>query len=183
MKAWIGDKERWIGYESAAAVSRVEMDKVPPPEDPKPDDVVAYMKARWARPDAGGMDAPPPDGYSPRLTDADLDALLEASEAERKRLAAEFNKHVRENAEAWSAAVVCAVTGAPLPHARWYAGDHGPSVTYTFQGQERPSGEAFVIRCGYGSKHDGKVILLGLSDDALEQLIANGRARVIGEFP
>jgi hypothetical protein len=125
---------------------------------------------------------PPPDDSGPGLTADDWAALFEASESDQKRRVAEFRKHVRENAEVWSAAVVCAVTGAPMPHAGWRAGDHGPSVTDTFQGQERPGGEAFVIRCGYGSKHDGKVILLGLSDAALDDLIASGRARVIGDF-
>lgn len=119
------------------------------------------------------------------MSDSDLALLREACERNRRDAisrAAERDAEIRRNAEAWSSALVCAVTGKPIPHSHWGDGDHGPLAEYTFQGQMREGGEAFVIRCGYGSNHDGDIVLLGLSNEALDEMIRSGRARVIGEY-
>lgn len=119
------------------------------------------------------------------ISSEDMDRALAINAEDVKRRVAERDAVILASAEKWSSEVVCAVTGKPLPHDtshQWHGAHEGQLIDNVFDAPIRDGGEAFVIRCGYGSKHDGSMILLGISDEALDDLIASGRARVIGEY-
>ena len=120
------------------------------------------------------------------VSSEDLDRAVTRNQAEAKKRAEERDATVHANAEEWSNGVRCAVTGKALPHEdlAWKSIPRNPkeNIRSVFESCIRHDGSAIVFYCGYGSKHDGSIILFGISDEALDAMLADGRARILGEY-
>lgn len=127
------------------------------------------------------MDSKHPDQNRFGLTQEELERLVEWSERDLKRRAAAFAAHVKANGKAWSASLRCAFTGKPLPHL-----DHEPDewTLEALTAVPRDGGDAVLAHFGYGSKHDDDGLwLIGISDEAMDDLIAKGLAVRINDIP
>lgn len=117
------------------------------------------------------------------------------TDEQASRLAEFIDERDKHNADAWTAfwaargmqlsrEVACAVTGEPLPHFKdsEHPDDTSAWDTARIQGEMRKGGEAVVVNFGFGSRHDGDRYLIGISDGAIESLVASGRAVLLGSY-
>jgi hypothetical protein len=109
-----------------------------------------------------------------------IQKVCEKNKQRRIKEAQQMNDFIKEHGPELSLNLKCVVTGQPL---RDLCPDLNQQFTIkSFEQAMRDNGNAFVIYAGYGSRFDGDIVLIGISDDVIEEGLKTGRAIRLGNY-